>query len=152
MPHAEVNGQRLYYEVTGEGDPLLLVMGLAGDTVAWALQVGEWSKTHRVIAFDNRDVGQSSYADGPYEIADMASDTLALADHLELDTFHLVGLSMGGMIAQEIALRAPERAAHADARGDARRRRPLRPGEGAPDGRAGGAHVEERSASTTCCS
>ena len=109
MPHAEVNGQRLYYEVTGEGDPLLLVMGLAGDTVAWALQVGDWSKTHQVIVFDNRDVGQSSYADGPYEIADMASDTLALADHLELDTFDLVGLSMGGMIAQEIALRTPER-------------------------------------------
>ena len=109
MPHADLNGQRLYYEVQGEGDPLLAVMGLAGDTVAWALQVGEWSKTHRVVVFDNRDVGQSSYADGPYHVEDMASDTLALADHLELDRFHLVGLSMGGMIAQHIALRSPER-------------------------------------------
>ena len=109
MPHADLNGQRLYYEVQGEGDPLFLIMGLAGDTVAWALQVGEWSKTHKVVVFDNRDVGQSSYADAPYEIADMASDALALADHLELDTFHLIGLSMGGMIAQEIALRTPER-------------------------------------------
>jgi pimeloyl-ACP methyl ester carboxylesterase len=109
MPHADVNGQRLYYEVQGEGDPLFLIMGLAGDTVAWALQVGEWSKTHKVIVFDNRDVGQSSYADGPYEIADMAADALALADHLELDAFDLIGLSMGGMIAQEIALQAPQR-------------------------------------------
>jgi pimeloyl-ACP methyl ester carboxylesterase len=109
VPHAEVNGQRLYYEVQGDGDPLLLVMGLAGDTVAWALQVGAWSRTHKVVVFDNRDVGQSSYADGPYEIADMATDTLELADHLELDTFHLIGLSMGGLISQEIALRAPER-------------------------------------------
>jgi pimeloyl-ACP methyl ester carboxylesterase len=109
MPHADVNGQRLYYEVHGQGEPLLLVMGLAGDTVAWALQLAAFSKTHRVIVFDNRDVGQSSYASQPYEIADMARDTLALADHLELDTFHLVGLSMGGMIAQEAALLAPER-------------------------------------------
>ena len=109
MPHAEVNGQRLYYEVQGDGEPLLLVMGLAGDTVAWALQVGEWSKAHKVIAFDNRDVGQSSYADAPYDIDEMATDTLALADHLELDTFHLIGLSMGGMIAEQMALRAPER-------------------------------------------
>ena len=59
--------------------------------------------------FDNRDVGQSSMADGPYWIADMAQDALALADELELESFHLLGVSMGGAIAQDMALAAPER-------------------------------------------
>jgi 3-oxoadipate enol-lactonase len=109
MPFADVNGQRLYYESHGEGEPLLLVMGLGTDHLAWALQLPEWSKRYRVIVFDNRDVGQSSYADAPYEVADMAQDTLALADEVGLDTFHLLGMSMGGAIAQEAALAAPER-------------------------------------------
>ena len=73
------------------------------------LQVPAFSARHRTVIFDNRDVGRSSMADGRYEIADMARDTLALADALELDSFHLLGLSMGGAIAQELALAAPER-------------------------------------------
>ena len=109
MPIAEANGQRLYYEVHGEGEPLLAVMGLGGDHTAWVLQIPEWSKTHRLVVFDNRDVGQSSQAEGPYEVSDMAADALALADELEVDSFHLVGESLGGAIAQEIALAAPGR-------------------------------------------
>jgi 3-oxoadipate enol-lactonase len=109
MPTIEANGQTLYYEVHGEGEPLLCVMGLSADTLAWMLQVPAFSATHRTIIFDNRDVGRSSLADGPYEITDMAQDALALADELELDSFHLLGVSMGGAIAQEIALAAPER-------------------------------------------
>src|SRR5688500_4338745 len=105
MPIAE----GLYYEDAGEGEPLLMVMGLGTDHLGWMLQVPEFSKHYRVITFDNRDVGQSKQADAPYEVVDMARDALALADHLELDTFHLVGMSLGGAIAQEIALRAPER-------------------------------------------
>jgi pimeloyl-ACP methyl ester carboxylesterase len=62
-----------------------------------------------VITFDNRDVGQSKQADAPYDVADMARDGLELADHLELDTFHLLGMSMGGAIAQEMALLAHDR-------------------------------------------
>lgn len=109
MPIAEANGQRLYYEVHGEGEPLLAVMGLGGDHTAWILQVPEWSKRHKLVVFDNRDVGQSSQADGPYEVSDMAADALALADELGLESFHLVGVSLGGAIAQEVALAAPER-------------------------------------------
>jgi pimeloyl-ACP methyl ester carboxylesterase len=109
MPTIDVNGQTLYYEVHGEGEPLLCVMGLAADTLAWMLQVPAFSAGYRTVIFDNRDVGQSSMADGPYELADMAQDALALADALELDSFHLLGASMGGAIAQEIALAAPER-------------------------------------------
>jgi 3-oxoadipate enol-lactonase len=110
MPTADVNGQTLYYEVHGEeGEPLLAVMGLAANTLAWTLQMQPFGEHHRAVFFDNRDVGQSSEADGPYTIADMAQDALALADHLELESFHLVGVSMGGAIAQEMALAAPER-------------------------------------------
>lgn len=99
----------LYYEEAGAGEPLLMVMGLGTDHLGWMLQVPEFSKHFRTITFDNRDVGQSKQSEGPYEIADMARDTLRLADHLELDTFHLLGMSMGGAIAQEIALQAPGR-------------------------------------------
>jgi 3-oxoadipate enol-lactonase len=109
MPTIQANGQTLYYEVHGEGEPLLLVMGLAADTMAWAMQVPALSAHYRTIIFDNRDVGQSSMAAAPYEITDLAQDTLALADALELESFHLVGASMGGAIAQEVALAVPDR-------------------------------------------
>lgn len=109
MPHAEVNGQRLYYEVHGEGEPLLCVHGLSVDTLGWAMQVPAWSQHHRTVIFDNRDVGRSSRAADEYEVRDMAADALALADELELERFHLLGLSMGGAISQELALAAPER-------------------------------------------
>src|SRR3954447_759972 len=109
MPVVEANGQRLYYEVAGEGEPLLMVMGLGADHLAWALQVGPLSEHFQVITYDNRDCGQSSYAEGPYEITDLAADAIGLADALGIDTFHLVGASMGGAIAQELALGWPER-------------------------------------------
>jgi 3-oxoadipate enol-lactonase len=109
MPTIETGRHTLYYELHGDGEPLVCVMGLAADTLAWTLQVPAFSARHRTLIFDNRDVGRSSLADGPYEIADMARDTLALTDALELDTFHLLGVSMGGAIAQEMALAAPGR-------------------------------------------
>ena len=86
MPTAEVNGQTLYYEVHGEGEPLLCVTGLASNTLSWLPQVAAFAANYRTVIFDNRDVGQSSMADGPYEISDVAADALALADALELDT------------------------------------------------------------------
>lgn len=109
MPTIEANGQTLYYEMHGEGEPLLAVMGLAADTTAWTLQVPAFAAHHQTVIFDNRDVGQSSMADGSYEISDMARDALAVADALELESFHLLGVSMGGAIAQEVALAEPER-------------------------------------------
>jgi len=109
MPTANVNGIDLHHEITGEGEPLLCLMGLGADSTAWALQLPAWSPHLQVITVDNRDVGRSGQAAAGYDIADMAADTLALADHLGLDSFHLLGLSMGGMIAQEVALAAPER-------------------------------------------
>ena len=109
MAIAEANGQQLYYEIHGEGEPLLCVHGLSCDTLAWIPQIEAFAAEHRTVIFDNRDVGQSSMAEPGYEIADMARDALALADQLELERFHLLGVSMGGAIAQEIALQAPGR-------------------------------------------
>jgi len=103
------SGTTIYYEEHGEGEPLLCVHGLATDTLGWVLQVPAFSKRHRTVVFDNRDVGQSSMAQAEYEVTDMAADALALADALELKTFHLLGVSMGGAIAQEMALAAPDR-------------------------------------------
>jgi pimeloyl-ACP methyl ester carboxylesterase len=109
VPFADVNAVRLYYEEQGVGEPLICVMGLAASSAAWVLQVPAFAARHRTVTFDNRDVGQSSRMDVPYGVGDMATDVLALADHLDIPDFHLVGVSMGGAIAQHVALRAPER-------------------------------------------
>jgi len=109
MPHAALNGFEIHYDVHGEGDPLICVHGLGCDRRAWALQIQPFSEQYQAVFFDNRDVGQSSLAAGDYTTAEMAGDVLALADHLELERFHLLGISLGGMISQHVALTAPER-------------------------------------------
>jgi pimeloyl-ACP methyl ester carboxylesterase len=91
------------------GDPLLLIMGFATDSMAWMFQVPAFAARHRTITFDNRGVGRSSKPGGPYTIHEMADDALGLLDHLDVRRAHVLGLSMGGMIAQELALRHPER-------------------------------------------
>ena len=104
------NGQELYFEEHGEGPPLVLIMGIGYDSSLWKLhQVPALSERFRVIVFDNRDVGRSSRATRAYTIADMADDVAGLQDGLEIERAHLVGLSMGSMIAQEFALRHGER-------------------------------------------
>lgn len=109
MSIAKVGSVDLYYEEHGTGDPLLLIMGLAADSQAWMFQIPDFAKQYRVIAFDNRGVGRSSKPAGPYTIHEMADDTLGLLDALKIDKAHVVGVSMGGMIAQELVLRNPER-------------------------------------------
>jgi 3-oxoadipate enol-lactonase len=100
------NGQELYFEVHGEGIPLVLVMGIGYDATLWTLaQVPALSQTFQVVIFDNRDAGRSSKATSPYTIADMADDVAGLMDALDIDQAHVLGLSMGGMIALELALR-----------------------------------------------
>jgi pimeloyl-ACP methyl ester carboxylesterase len=109
MSTVRVDSIELYYEEHGAGDPLLLIMGLAADSRAWLFQLPEFSKRYRTIVFDNRGVGRSSKPAGPYTIHEMADDTAGLLDALRLERVHVVGVSMGGMIAQELVLRHPER-------------------------------------------
>jgi pimeloyl-ACP methyl ester carboxylesterase len=107
--YVDANRQQLYYEIHGEGDPLLLIMGLGGDLTGWGLQVPAFQEHFKVIVFDNRDAGRSSQVDNPYAISDMARDTAGLLDGLGVDQAHVLGASMGGMIAQELALSRPEK-------------------------------------------
>jgi pimeloyl-ACP methyl ester carboxylesterase len=110
---ADVNGQQLHFEEQGEGDPLVLVMGIGYDSSIWKLhQVAALARHFRVVVFDNRDAGRSSRASGPYTIADMADDVAGLLDRLAIGRAHVLGLSMGSMIAQEFALRHPDRLDH----------------------------------------
>ncbi|HZP43356.1 MAG TPA: alpha/beta fold hydrolase [Candidatus Binatia bacterium] len=109
MSTVRVGDVELYYEEHGHGDPLLLVMGLAADSTAWLFQVPAFSERYRTIVFDNRGVGRSSKPPGPYTIHQMADDAVGLFDALGVDRAHVVGVSMGGMIAQEMALRHPAR-------------------------------------------
>lgn len=107
---ARANGQDLYYEVHGDGEPLVLIMGIGYDSSLWMLhQVPTLSQRFKVVVFDNRDAGQSSRASAAYTIADMADDVVGLLDFLEIPRAHVLGLSMGALIAQDFALRYPER-------------------------------------------
>ena len=104
------NGQDLYYEVHGDGPPLVLVMGIGYDSSLWTLQqVPELSTRFRVVLLDNRDAGRSSRAVHPYTIADMADDVAGLLDALDIRRTHLLGLSMGALIGMEFALRHADR-------------------------------------------
>lgn len=109
MPILHTASVKIYYEVHGTGPDLLFLSGLGGGTWSWYGQVPFFRNMYRTIVFDNRGAGRSSMPQGPYRMEDFAEDTLALLDHLGVDRCHLVGLSMGGMIAQETALKAPER-------------------------------------------
>jgi pimeloyl-ACP methyl ester carboxylesterase len=109
MPKALVNGVHVYYEVYGQGEPILLIMGLGGSALGWQSQIPTLSQHLRVIAHDNRDAGRSDRTATDYAMADMADDAAGLLDHLGIGSAHVYGVSMGGMISQELALRHPER-------------------------------------------
>jgi 3-oxoadipate enol-lactonase len=111
MPRVRVGEIQLAYEIDGTGEPLLLLMGLGGDRQGWDLVRPDLSRRHRLVLLDNRDAGESDEARGPYGLADMAGDALGLMDHLGIERFHLAGASMGGAIAQHLALQAPARVA-----------------------------------------
>jgi pimeloyl-ACP methyl ester carboxylesterase len=102
------NGIQLAYQVTGTGDPLLLIMGLGADRSAWQPHVQCWEHNFRCLAVDNRGAGRSSAPDGPYTTAMMADDYAGLLQALGLGAVRVVGISMGGAVAQELALRHPQ--------------------------------------------
>ncbi len=133
MPRAQSNGLELEYDVFGDsGEPVVLIMGIGAQMIAWPEGLCEQlvEQGFQVIRFDNRDVGLSSKihgarvpkinklvargllglsVDAPYSLVDMADDVAGLLDHLGLDDAHIVGASMGGMIAQTMAIAHPSR-------------------------------------------
>ena len=109
MATVSAGGVELWVEQEGEGDDVLLISGLADEGAAWADQVADLRAGYRVTVFDNRGVGRSEAPPGPYAIADFAADTIALMDALGFERPHVVGSSMGGAIAQELAVAHPAR-------------------------------------------
>jgi 3-oxoadipate enol-lactonase len=98
-----------YYEEAGAGDPLVLICGLSADLQIWRFMVPELSKHFRVVCFDNRGAGRSSAPDEPYSVSGMADDLVNLLNHLHIDSTHVLGWSMGGVIAQTLARSHPAR-------------------------------------------
>jgi 3-oxoadipate enol-lactonase len=110
MPSVDASGTELHYLRAGDGEPLLLIQGMSATHLAWGRPfLDELERSFDCIVFDNRGMGLSGPAELPFTIADMAADTAGLLDALELESAHVVGISMGGMIAQELALAHPER-------------------------------------------
>jgi len=109
MPVYTKEDVKINYLELGSGEPLLLIQGLGVKMSGWYLQVPFFSDKMRVIAFDNRGVGSSSRPDFPYTMDDFVGDTKGLIDHLKIEEkIHLCGISMGGMIVQNFALKYPE--------------------------------------------
>ena len=109
MAMVSVNGVELWVEQEGEGDDVVFISGLADEGACWVDQVAGLKDRYRLTTFDNRGVGRSSTPDGPFQIKDFAADTAALIDQLGIERAHVVGSSMGGAIAQELALAHPDR-------------------------------------------
>jgi pimeloyl-ACP methyl ester carboxylesterase len=112
MPLATVSGRKVYYEVHGTAPttPLVLVMGMAGSCKGWlALQVPDFAPRHRTLIYENRGVGESEDPGGAFTTADLADDLAGLLDALGIARAHVLGAFLGGMTAQQLALRHPGR-------------------------------------------
>ncbi|MGH7311076.1 MAG: alpha/beta fold hydrolase [Candidatus Rokuibacteriota bacterium] len=109
MPKVRVGDIEMFYVEAGAGEPLVLIIGLSGDHMSWGFQIGALAERYRVVAFDNRGAGQTDAPDIPYTTPMMAEDTRGLMDALGIERARVVGVSMGGMTAQELALQHPDR-------------------------------------------
>jgi 3-oxoadipate enol-lactonase len=108
MPFIHVLGIDVYYEITGEGEPLLLIHGHGSSTRDWELQVEYFSKRYKVVTYDVRGCGRTSKPPGPYSIRMFAEDAAAFLQELRIRPAHVIGISMGGMIAFELTLDNPQ--------------------------------------------
>jgi len=109
MPRVRVRDLELFHDGEGAGDPLLLLTGLGGDHHAFDLVRRDLARHHRLVLVDHRDAGASDEAPAAYGLGDVAADALALMDALGIERFHVLGASMGGAVAQHLALQAPTR-------------------------------------------
>ena len=107
MPKVSVNGFSLYYEIQGDGEPVVLIPGFAAGRETWVLQTPSLSRDFRVITFDPRGVSESDKPEGPQSISLLADDLAHLLQALGISKAHIVGASFGGFVAQEFALRYP---------------------------------------------
>ncbi len=114
MPFADIGSLTLYYEVFGEGreESLVLINGLGSDHREWLYQVPVFKKHFQVVTFDNRGTGVSGTPPGPYTTDQMAGDVDGLMESLGIERAHILGVSMGGLIAQKVAVLYPERVNH----------------------------------------
>ncbi len=107
--YVDCNGTQIYYQVRGTGKPLMLLMGFGADSSLWEKHVAKYEEHFKCILLDNRGVGKSDAPEGPYNTELMADDTIAVMDHLAIKKAQVAGISMGGAIAQSLALNHPAR-------------------------------------------
>jgi pimeloyl-ACP methyl ester carboxylesterase len=107
MPRVSANGRQFFFEEAGQSEPLVFLSGLGGDHRAFSIAVRHFGSQFRALALDSRDVGQSDRADAHYSTADLADDVAAWLEAIDARPAHVVGQSLGGLIAQELALRHP---------------------------------------------
>lgn len=107
MPKISVNGFKLYYEIEGNGEPVVLIPGFASGLSLWSRQVPALSRDFRVISFDPRGVAASDQPEGPQTIGLLADDLAHLLQALGITSAHILGVSFGGFVAQEFALKYP---------------------------------------------
>jgi len=104
-----INGIKIHYKVEGQGKPLLLIGGFDSSLQTWGRQSSVFKNYFKVITFDARGTGRSSRPSGPYTIIAMATDVIGLLDSLKIKKAHILGVSLGGLVAQEVVLQFPER-------------------------------------------
>ncbi len=110
MPSIDAGGTELHYLRAGAGEPMLLIQGMSATHLTWGRPfLSPLEESFKCVVFDNRGMGLSGPAEMPFTTADLAGDTVGLLDALGIESAHVVGISMGGMIAQELALAHPER-------------------------------------------
>lgn len=109
MPYMPINNIQLHYEIHGQGEPLLFIHGLGGSLRDWDAQVEHFAQRYKVITVDVRGHGDSGKPNGPYSMAQFAGDIVALLNALDIDDMHVCGISMGGMIAFQMAADHPAR-------------------------------------------
>jgi 3-oxoadipate enol-lactonase len=105
------DGTRIHYDVSGrrDGSPVLMIQGLGADSRGWAMQRARFGRDHCVITVDNRGVGRSDTPPGPYDLVEMAADALACLDAAGVERAHVMGASMGGVLAQILGVLHPDR-------------------------------------------
>lgn len=106
MPHLKINDISMYYEVYGEGEPIVFIGGFTADHLVWSAVIDYFKDNYKVILLDNRGAGQTDVPEGPYSIEQMADDVAMLCAQLNIKKAHFVGSSMGGYIVQFLAVQA----------------------------------------------